>query len=106
MLHPGKTSRCCRLWRALAVSVTLATAVLSCAAYGQAPAGRILIDRVHVLDGHGGRPVPGRVLIEGERIVQILPAPSGTTVVDGEGGYLLPGFVDMPVTVRGIENDR
>jgi imidazolonepropionase-like amidohydrolase len=98
MFHPGKKSRCCRQWRVFAVSVALVTAVLNCAARGQAPADRILIDHVHILDGHGGPPVPGRVLIEGERIAQILPqnvpAP-GATVIDGAGGYLLPGFVDM-----------
>jgi imidazolonepropionase-like amidohydrolase len=35
----------------------------------------------------------------GERIVQILPesvsVPTEVTVIDGKGGYLLPGFIDM-----------
>jgi hypothetical protein len=55
---------------------------------------RVLIDHVHIVDGHGGAPLPGRVLIASERIAQILPedvaAPPDVTVIDGEGGYLLP----------------
>jgi imidazolonepropionase-like amidohydrolase len=90
----GTKSR--RRYRA-GVFAALATVVLSGA--GQSPETRVLIDRVHILDGHGGPPVPGRILIESARIAQILPesvpAPAGATVIDGEGGYLLPGFIDM-----------
>jgi imidazolonepropionase-like amidohydrolase len=86
----GTKSR--RRYRA-GVFAALATVVLSGA--GQSPETRVLIDRVHILDGHGGPPVPGRILIERARIAQILPesvaAPAGATVIDGEGGYLLPG---------------
>jgi imidazolonepropionase-like amidohydrolase len=99
MFRTGKTSRRSRQWLACAVSALLVTVVLSWAAQGQAPAGRVLIDRVQILNGRGGPPVPGRILIEGERIAQILPedapVPSGAIVIDGAGGYLLPGFVDM-----------
>lgn len=60
---------------------------------------RTLIDHVHILDGRGGPPAEGRVLVEGGRIAKVLPetgpAPDGTATLDGEGGYLLPGFIDM-----------
>jgi imidazolonepropionase-like amidohydrolase len=108
----GKRDR----WAAV---VVIATVILICAARGQSP-DRVLIDHVHILDGHGGPPVPGRVLITGERITQILPegasALSGVTVVDGGGGYLVPGFIDMhahllqprcnPEAGRSVKFDR
>jgi imidazolonepropionase-like amidohydrolase len=60
---------------------------------------RILIDNVHILDGHGGPARPGRVLIEGERIAQVLSSttarPQADETIDGQGGFLLPGFIDM-----------
>jgi hypothetical protein len=82
----GKRDR----WAAV---VVIATVILICAARGQSP-DRVLIDHVHILDGHGGPPVPGRVLITGERITQILPegasALSGVTVVDGGAATSCP----------------
>jgi imidazolonepropionase-like amidohydrolase len=60
---------------------------------------RVLIDHVQILDGYGGPPLSGRVLVVGERIETILPEnapiPDEAVVIDGEGGYLLPGFIDM-----------
>jgi imidazolonepropionase-like amidohydrolase len=89
----GTKSR--RRYRA-GVFAALATVVLSGA--GQSPETRVLIDRVHILDGHGRPPVPGRILIERARIARSCQIRAGTgqaTVIDGEGGYLLPGFIDM-----------
>src|SRR4051795_5783509 len=69
------------------------------AAFGQTAPVRLLIDHVNILDGHGGPAVKGRVLIMDQRIVQVLPdsgpVPAATTIVDGKGGYLVPGFIDM-----------
>jgi imidazolonepropionase-like amidohydrolase len=69
------------------------------AALGQTAPGRLLIDHVNILDGHGGPAVKGRVLIAAGRIAEVLPEsgppPAEVTVVDGDGGYLVPGFVDM-----------
>jgi N-acetylglucosamine-6-phosphate deacetylase len=40
----------------------------------------------------------GEVIVEGERITAIHPAPtSGTNAIDLDGGYLAPGFVDLHV---------
>jgi len=69
------------------------------AALGQKAPERLLVDHVNILDGHGGPAVKGRVLIMGQRIAQVLPENgpvlAETTIVDGEGGYLVPGFIDM-----------
>jgi imidazolonepropionase-like amidohydrolase len=82
-----------------ALSATLVLLFSGGVPRSQTTAGLLLIDHVSILDGHGGPPIPGRVLIEGERIAQVLPvdapAPHGATVIDGDGGYLLPGFIDM-----------
>jgi hypothetical protein len=51
---------------------------------------RILIDLVQIMDGHGGPPRAGRVLVEGDRIAKLLPADAAVdgayTRIDGEGG--------------------
>ncbi|WP_253201553.1 amidohydrolase family protein [Sphingomonas quercus] len=62
-----------------------------------------------MIDGTGAPPRPGvTVRIEGERIRSIVPAgvrkpAKGVTFIDGQGRYLLPGFVDSNVhgTVYG-----
>ena len=52
---------------------TLATSVLAFAAHAQAVPERVLIERVHILDGRGGPPVRGHVLVVGDRIARVLP---------------------------------
>jgi imidazolonepropionase-like amidohydrolase len=109
----------CLLQRAsLSIATALlVSAALACVAHGQAVPERILIDHVNILDGHGGAPVAGRVLVAGERISQILPegvlTPEGWTVIDGKGGYLLPGFIDMHAhlmqprcSIEAVASDR
>jgi imidazolonepropionase-like amidohydrolase len=81
-----------------AFSVILLVAIIGSRAQAQDPQ-RMLIDRVQILDGHGGPPRAGRVLVEGDRIAKLLPADAAVdgayTRIDGEGGYLVPGFIDM-----------
>jgi imidazolonepropionase-like amidohydrolase len=58
---------------------------------------RQLIRNVRIFDGTGSDPVPGAVLIEGDRIAAILPADTDATadsVIDGRDGTLMPGMVD------------
>jgi N-acetylglucosamine-6-phosphate deacetylase len=43
------------------------------------------------------REIPGQVLVEGERIREVGPATASGEVVDLEGGYLAPGFIDLHV---------
>lgn len=58
----------------------------------------LIIRNVTVIDGSGGAPTTGaEVAIEGGvfraiRPTGTSPAPSGTIVVDGRGGYLVPGL--------------
>lgn len=58
---------------------------------------RQLIRNVRIFDGTGSDPVPGAVLIDGDRIAAILPADTDAeadSVIDGQGGTLMPGMVD------------
>ncbi|MFI5697742.1 amidohydrolase family protein [Kribbella sp. NPDC051586] len=51
-----------------------------------------------VADGTGAEPVPGTVVIDGERITAVLPpgaALSGAEVIDATGNIVAPGFVDL-----------
>jgi len=62
------------------------------------PMNRILFTDVNVLDGSGEQPFRGRVLVEGNRIAQVvagqaLVAPNAQ-VVDGRGGTLMPGLIE------------
>ncbi len=58
---------------------------------------RQLIRNVEIFDGTGSAPFPGCVLIEDDRIVDILPPQAevdADTVIDGQGGTLMPGMID------------
>ncbi len=65
---------------------------------------RTLIRDVRLIDPEAGTDVPGALVIEGDRIADILrTAPDGTeafdAVVDGQGRHLAPGIVDWGVKV-------
>ncbi|MBH8581589.1 N-acyl-D-amino-acid deacylase family protein [Bisbaumannia pacifica] len=57
----------------------------------------LLIRDVRVLDGTGAPPFRGDVAVRGERIAAIghLDAATAETVIDGQGCYLAPGFIDV-----------
>jgi imidazolonepropionase-like amidohydrolase len=58
----------------------------------------ILITNVKVWDGTSNDVKAVDVLIEGEKFKQIsanVKAPKGATVIDGKGGTLIPGLIDM-----------
>ncbi len=67
----------------------------------------VLIRDVRLIDLSADDPrwsEPAAVLVRGDRIAAIapadaLPAPDGAAVIDGKGGYLLPGLTDMHVHV-------
>jgi imidazolonepropionase-like amidohydrolase len=61
-----------------------------------AAAGKTALTNVRVFDGQRLRP-PATVVIEGDRIGD---DPAGATVIDGNGGVLLPGLIDAHVHVR------
>jgi imidazolonepropionase-like amidohydrolase len=81
------------------VLALLCAGLLAGRADAQGTPRRTLIDNVRILDGHGGPARAGRVLIEGERIAQVLSAaearPAADETIDGQSGFLLPGFIDM-----------
>ncbi|MGI9241406.1 MAG: amidohydrolase family protein [Verrucomicrobiales bacterium] len=57
-----------------------------------------LIQNVKIFDGHSEKLAAGSVLIENHLIKKIgtdLKAPEGATVIDGKGGTLMPGLIDM-----------
>ena len=84
----------------LCMAMAFVSACTSSNSANAQPASRLtLIDNVRILDGHGGPARPGRVLIGGERIAMVLPSttapPAADKTIDGAGGFLLPGFIDM-----------
>lgn len=75
-------------------------------ATSRAADGDLLITNVTLIDGTGADPLPGAsVLVRGERIALVspgeTPTPSGATVIDGDGKYLLPGLIDTHIHLRG-----
>lgn len=62
--------------------------------------GEVVVRNVTIISGPAFAPVEGQeVAIRAGRIIAIRPqwrsTPAGTQVIDGNGGYLLPGFIDM-----------
>ena len=63
-------------------------------------AGVLALTNVTVIDGNGGPAKPGMTLvISGERIVDMFPTgrkqlPAGTTLMNMDGHYLIPGLID------------
>ena len=59
----------------------------------------VLFTNVRILDGAGGQPFAGEVLVQGSRISRVargarsMPV-AGVTVVDGAGATLMPGLVE------------
>lgn len=77
---------------------------LACVSGGASPPATLLAIRdVTLWDGTGAPPSPHRtVIVRGDRILEIGPAgeieiPTGSTVVDASGRFLMPGLVDMHV---------
>ena len=73
---------------------------------GQAKA--IAVTNVTLIDGTGARPRVVTVIVEGDRITAIARngrtrIPTGATIVDGRGKYLIPGLWDMHVHIGGYD---
>jgi imidazolonepropionase-like amidohydrolase len=73
-----------------------------------------VIEHVTVIDGTGALPIrDARVVVEDGRIRAVgpraaIPVPNGATRIDGGGGTLLPGLIDMHahVTLGPVQVDR
>ncbi|MCI0432157.1 MAG: amidohydrolase family protein, partial [Gemmatimonadetes bacterium] len=69
--------------------------------FASSPAGEEVIENVTVIDGRGGTPLTDAVvLVDRGRIRAIgrrgqLSIPASAQRVDGGGGFLLPGFIDV-----------
>jgi len=58
----------------------------------------VLITNVNVWDGTSDQTIKTDVLVEGNKVKEIkagIKAPKGATTVDGKGGTLIPGLLDM-----------
>src|SRR5712671_3027850 len=72
---------------------------------------RLLIDGAMVWNGTGAPPFPGKVLVEGERIVAIAPqsetlAADGADRIDAAGKFLMPGMVEGHAHLSFVDTPR
>lgn len=87
--------------------LSIPSIVLSLSLFWPGPAcADLLIENVTLIDGTGRAPQAGvSVLVEDDRITRVsdaaIDAPRGTTRIDGEGKYLVPGLMDIHVHLRG-----
>lgn len=73
-----------------------------------AQATAIAVRDVTLIDGTGAKPRVVTVIVEGDRITAIARngrerIPTGATIVDGRGKYLIPGMWDMHVHLGGYD---
>ncbi len=83
--------------RRIAVAVLAVAATLPATGLAQG-GGAVLIRAERLIDGLGNVIEPGRILIEGERIVAVGPelaVPAGTPTIDLEDATILPGLIDL-----------
>lgn len=90
-----------RRWARRVVVLCLA---MACAAVAAAQSKAIAVTSVTLIDGTGARPRVVTVIVEGDRIATIArndrgSIPTGATIVDGRGKYLIPGIWDMHVHI-------
>jgi imidazolonepropionase-like amidohydrolase len=72
---------------------------------------RLLIDDAIVWNGTGAAPFPGKVLIEGERIIAVAPqseslAADGADRIDAAGKFLMPGMVEGHAHLSFVDTPR
>jgi len=64
----------------------------------QAPPAVLAIHAARIIDGRGGTPLSGMVIVRGDRIEAVgrdLAVPAGARVIDLGGATLLPGLIDL-----------
>ena len=88
-------------------AVLFASLFVSAVAGGQSTGGTWITDVTIVSPEALNHVVKGSVLIEGGRIVRVerkqnLKAPAGAKVVNGDGGFLIPGLIDSHVHLASI----
>ena len=69
-----------------------------------------LFDNVSVIDGNGGQPFCGAVMVKGDRIAQVFRADAPTggdhLVVDGTGMTLMPGLCDAHTHFSWVDQEN
>lgn len=99
-------SQFCKTMRLIAVAYTVGLIAVLPLTDLFAAEGDLLITNVTLIDGTGAEPLPGAsVLVQNNRIALVSPGklrtPSGATVIDGSGKYLLPGLIDTHIHLAG-----
>jgi imidazolonepropionase-like amidohydrolase len=92
----------------LARLLIVASLAMACATIVAAQSKAIAVANVTLIDGAEARPRVVTVIVEGERITAIARngptrIPTGATIVDGRGKYLIPGLWDMHVHIGGYD---
>jgi imidazolonepropionase-like amidohydrolase/ABC-type multidrug transport system permease subunit len=71
---------------------------------GQFKVGTRILTGMTIIDGSGGRIQRGRIVLEGNRIVDVGPEeapPKGVPVTDLSGSYVIPGLIDSHIHLGG-----
>ena len=100
--------------RPLSLTILAAAAFTIATAQPTAQSAVTAITGATLIDGTGAGPVADAVVvIDGDRIRAAgpkasVPVPPGATVIDGRGGFVVPGFIDTNVhlSLYGGVNDR
>jgi imidazolonepropionase-like amidohydrolase len=100
---------------ARAVNLLLAVGIVACLRVAvSAGAQEVVIVGATVIDGNGGPPIPGGIiLIDGDRIAAVgghgeVLVPPDAKVIDAAGAWVVPGFIDTNVhlSLYGGQRDR
>jgi cytosine/adenosine deaminase-related metal-dependent hydrolase len=88
--------------------VIVASLAMACVTIVAGQSKAIAVTNVTLIDGTGARPRVVTVIVEGDRITAIARngrtrIPTGATIVDGRGKYLIPGLWDMHVHIGGYD---
>jgi imidazolonepropionase-like amidohydrolase len=97
--------------KALAVLAGVLLPVVLGIAQGGGPEPVLLIVNANIIDGVSAQPVRGAAIqVRGAQIEKIIPgkveAPAGATVLDLQGRWVLPGFVDGHVHLNDLPSAR
>jgi hypothetical protein len=103
------TGVCTEIAARLARLLIVVFLTIACASIVAAQSTAIAVTDVTLIDGTSARPRVVTVIVERERITAIARngrdrIPSGATIVDGRGKYLIPGMWDMHVHIGGYDD--
>ena len=88
----------CRILSSLSLTFVVILTLWFGTALSQDSKSIILITNVNVWDGLRENAIPAEILIENNLITEVgeeIAAPEGAKVIDGKGGTVIPGLIDM-----------